>query len=332
MQEAIKRTFPDANWKIVKFANLALFEKTIPELGPPNAYNTALMEGALPDLKEQVSLTNFSPTGRDQQIMRRLLAFRCLKYMGLDNGVSPDTEGSGFRQRAVKNGQSALSTGVLWRGKPKELEDYDVRVKGWRIRNEWPDLVWLHSALVDWLQNNGYEEYRAHRCTITLKRKLALCPSWARDRRQVRSLYATPLSGSHRKTTGNKGCGEWLPNEGSVVHIKSDGSLIRIGAVFEVAWEDGVTDALVLGRPLKEESISSNVGDLRFLDEGEGARLLRYNKLLTDPVERTSQHMRSKEQFRIRRVSDISCDEDVHIIPHFKILGAFWLFKHRKVT
>lgn len=181
MQEAIKRTFPTANWKIVKFANLALFEKAIPDLGPPNAYNTALMEGALPDLKEQMSLTNFSPSGRDHQIICRLLAFRCLKYMGLDDGVSPDMEGCGFRQRALKDGESALSAGVLWRGNPRDFEGGDARVKGWHIQKVWPDLVWLHSALLDWLQNNGYDEYSAHCCSVVLKHKLGLCPSWARD-------------------------------------------------------------------------------------------------------------------------------------------------------
>lgn len=86
------------------------------------------------------------------------------------------------------------------------------------------------------------------------------------------------------------------------------------------------------GRQLKEESNTSNIGDLHFLDEGEGAHLLRYNKFLTDPVERTPYDICHKDQFCIKRVSEISCDEDVHLIPHFKILGAFWHFKHRKVV
>jgi len=91
-------------------------------------------------------------------------------------------------------------------------------------------------------------------------------------------------------------------------------------------------ETMVCGRSLRDVSLSTNVGDMRFLDEKQGERLLMVNRLLIDPVERGSD--RRKAFFSLRRVEDISTDEDVRmrIKPHFKIQGAYWLFKHRKVA
>jgi len=332
MQRAIKRTFPSANWKIVKFANLALFEKAVPELGPPHAYNTALMEGALPDLKKHLPLTNFSPSLRDSQLMRRLIAFRTLRYMSLGVGehggqtTGKQQEAIGYCQRALTEGH-AVPAKALWQGDPHYFEAPDAKVKGQLIREWWPDLFWLQSVLVEWMQQESYDP-SAHR-GVALKGKLALSPSWAQRPRQVRRLCTTPLL--KRSHTEEKDAQKRPPNEGSVVLMQKDSSVIRISAVLEIVW-DNDKEILVFGRQLQEQPSSSNVGDLHFLDAGEGKHLMRSNPLLTDPVERTAESNRCKGQFCIRRARDISLDTDVHIIPHFKVRGAFWYFKHRKVV